>query len=177
MPEDFLDPKTVLKNYAGLRPGMTAADFGCGSGGWAIPIAEILEGGKVYAIDIQEEPLSVLRSLIKARRIFNIEVIRMDVEKTILRLLANSVDFTLLSNVLFQVSDRKRTVEEAARILRPDGKLLVIDWEKDAPAGPDSRISAEEVRTIADGLGLVFKEAFKAGGYHYGLVFQKSKNL
>jgi ubiquinone/menaquinone biosynthesis C-methylase UbiE len=173
MPEDFLDPVSIIRNHLDLKPGMTAADFGCGSGGWAIPMARILEGGKVYAIDIQEEPLSALRGKLKAQKIFNVETIRMDVEKTILRLLDNSVHFILLSNVLFQTEDKKRTMEEAKRILRPDGKILVIDWEKKAANGPETRVSAEEVRSIADEIGLAFVEAFSAGGYHYGLIFKK----
>ena len=48
---------------------MIAADFGCGSGGWAIPLAKKLEEGKVYAIDILEEPLSALRARAKLEKI------------------------------------------------------------------------------------------------------------
>jgi ubiquinone/menaquinone biosynthesis C-methylase UbiE len=174
MPEDFLDPVSIIRNHLDLKPGMAAADFGCGSGGWTIPMAKALEGGKVYAIDIQEEPLSVLRGKLRSLGIFNVETIRMDVEKTILRLLDNSVHCVLLSNVLFQTDNKKRTLEEAKRILRPDGKILVIDWEKNASAGPETRISAEEVRSLADSIGLLFVEAFKAGGYHYGIIFKKA---
>ena len=174
MSEDFLDPVSIIKNHLDLKPGMTAADFGCGSGGWTIPMARILEGGKVYAIDIQDEPLSALRGKLRSLRIFNVETIRMDIEKTILRLMDNSVHFVLLSNVLFQTEDKIRTMEEAKRILRPDGRILVIDWAKNASVGPETKLSAEEVRSMADAIGLVFVEAFQAGGYHYGLIFKKA---
>ena len=173
MPEDFLDPKQILLDHMNPQPGMVAADFGCGSGGWSIPLSAMLEGGKVYAIDIQEEPLSALRSKIASSRIFNIEIVKMDVEKTILRLMDNSIDLVLISNVLFQSKEKKHIVEQAKRIIKPQGKILIIDWEKDAPTGPEVRVSAEDVRGIADGLGLDLVETFKAGGFHYGLVFTK----
>ena len=80
---------------------MNGADFGCGSGGWAIPLAKALAEGKVYAVDLLEEPLSALRSRIRAANIFNVEIVKADVEKTIIRLLANSVDIVLMTNLLF----------------------------------------------------------------------------
>lgn len=174
MPEDFLDPKQIIKNHLKPLPNMTAADFGCGSGGWSIPLAEILDSGKVYAIDILDEPLSALRSKLRSGRLFNIEIMKMDVEKTILRLLGNSVHIVLISNLLFQVNDKKKVLEEAKRILKPDGKILVIDWEKDSPVGPETRVAAEEVRSLADGLGLIFEDSFKAGSHHYGLILKKA---
>ena len=75
---EFLNPSEVLKQFK-LKKGMVAADFGCGAGGWAIPLAKKLEEGKIYAIDILEEPLSALRAKIKLEKIFNIETIKSDV--------------------------------------------------------------------------------------------------
>lgn len=173
MSEDFLDPKSIIRDYLKPRPGMVAVDFGCGSGGWAIPLAEALEGGKVYAVDILEEPLSALRSKIGARKIFNIEIVKMDIEKTILRFLPNSVNIVILSNVLFQVKDKAKVLEEAKRILGPGGLMLIVDWEKDAAIGPDARASAEEMRGLADQAGFSFGQSFKAGSHHYGMTFIK----
>jgi len=68
---DFLNPSEVLKKLK-LRKNIIAADFGSGSGGWAIPFAKILEEGKGYAIDILEEPLSALRAKVKIEKLFNI---------------------------------------------------------------------------------------------------------
>jgi ubiquinone/menaquinone biosynthesis C-methylase UbiE len=175
MSEDFLDPKSIIRDYLKPQPGMVAVDFGCGSGGWSIPLSEALEGGKVYAVDILEEPLSALRSKMNARRIFNIEIVKMDIEKTILRFMPNSVNIVLLSNVLFQVKDKKKVLEEAKRILAPGGTMLIIDWEKDSAIGPETRISAEEMRSLADQAGFIFDQSFKAGSHHYGMTFKKTQ--
>jgi len=58
--EEFLDPVSILKNIA-LKEDMIACDFGCGSGGWAIPLANILSNGLVYAVDILPESIDALR--------------------------------------------------------------------------------------------------------------------
>ena len=152
---------------------MVAADFGSGSGGWAIPLAKKLEEGKVYAIDILEEPLSALRAKTKLEKIFNIETIKSDVEKGS-KLFNESCDFVLMTNLLFQCEDKKKVIEEGKRVLKPGGKILVVDWKLDASLGPkESRVSAEEVKKIAKELDLKLEKEFEAGSYHYGLVFLK----
>jgi len=75
----FVNPNEVLDKIK-LRDDMTAADFGCGSGGWVIPLAKKLEQGLVYAIDIQEEPLSALESKMKLEGIQNIRKVLSDIE-------------------------------------------------------------------------------------------------
>jgi len=110
----FLNPNEVLKQVE-LQKSMIAVDFGCGSGGWAIPLAKKLEDGKVFAIDILEEPLSALRAKIKLEKVFNIEPIKADVEKTS-RLTSESCDLVLMSNLLFQVEDIKKVLEEGKRV-------------------------------------------------------------
>ena len=74
MEKDFLDPQKVL-DQLDLAPNMIAADFGSGSGGWAIPLAEKLTEGKVFAIDILKEPLSALEGKMRSKRILNIQTI------------------------------------------------------------------------------------------------------
>ncbi|MDP2909842.1 MAG: class I SAM-dependent methyltransferase, partial [bacterium] len=59
----FLNPKTVLEQL-NLKADMAAAEFGCGSGGFTIPLAKKLDEGIIYAIDIQAEPLSALKGRI-----------------------------------------------------------------------------------------------------------------
>ncbi|PIV14115.1 hypothetical protein COS44_00635, partial [bacterium (Candidatus Gribaldobacteria) CG03_land_8_20_14_0_80_36_40] len=75
----FVNPTEVL-NKIKLKSDMIAADFGCGSGGWVIPLAKKLEEGRVYAIDIQEEPLSALGSKIRLAGLQNIKKILSDLE-------------------------------------------------------------------------------------------------
>lgn len=132
----FLNPSEILKQLE-LRKDMVACDFGCGSGGWAIPLAKVLEKGKVYAIDILEEPLSALGARIKAEKISNIKIIRADVEAGS-KLPDNFCDLVLMTNLLFQAEDIRGVLTEGKRVLKKRGKILAVDWKKEAPCGPKS---------------------------------------
>lgn len=168
----FLNPKKVLKELK-LKPDMIVADFGSGSGGWAFPLAKKLEEGKVYAIDILEEPLSALRSRASLQKIYNIETIKADIEKTS-RLFDGRCDLVLMTNLLFQIEDKKKVLEEGKRVLREGGKLLIVDWFPDALIGPkEGRVSRETVKKLAMALGLKTESEFEASIYHWGLILLK----
>ncbi|MFQ6049552.1 MAG: class I SAM-dependent methyltransferase [Candidatus Paceibacterales bacterium] len=167
----FLNPSKVLDTLD-LKENFIVADFGSGSGGWVIPLAKKLEEGKVYAIDILEEPLSALRAKIKLEKILNVEPIRADVEKTS-KLFDNSCDLVLMTNLLFEVEDKKKVMEEGKRVLKKGGKILVVDWKKDSPFGPKEKVLPEEVKKIAKELNLKLEKEFEAGIYHWGLMFEK----
>ncbi|TFG35812.1 MAG: class I SAM-dependent methyltransferase [Parcubacteria group bacterium] len=170
--EGFLDPIKILKEMR-LRRNMTAVDFGCGSGGWVIPLVKELEEGKVVAVDILEEPLSSLRSRAKMEKILNIETVLANAEKGT-DIFENSADLVLMTNLLFQCEDRKKILEEGKRVLKSSGKILIVDWNPDSPIGPtEGRISQEDVKILAEETGLKIKKEFKAGSYHYGLIFEK----
>lgn len=170
----FLSPEEVLKQLK-IREDMIAADFGCGSGGWVIPLAKKLEDGTVYAIDILEEPLSALKSKTISEKIYNIEIIRADIEgKNSSKLLDSSCDLVLMTNLLFQCENRKSVLEEGKRVLKTGGKILAVDWNKDnALTRAKENLSAQEVKKIAKHLSLKLEKEFKAGLYHWGLVLVK----
>jgi len=179
--EEFLNPSEILKKL-NLRKEMVACDFGCGSGGWVIPLAKILEDGQVFAIDILEEPLSALRSRAKLEKLSNIDAIKANVEKGV-SLLSNSCDLVLMTNLLFQVrttpdvdgetSGVKRVLEEGKRILKKGGRILLVDWKPGISLGPKEKVSMEEIIEIASELDFKLETKFNAGPYHYGLILVK----
>jgi len=170
----FLHPQEIL-NKLDLKEDMIAADFGSGSGGWAIPLAKILKDGKVYAIEILEEPLSALKGRMRLEGIGNIETIISDLEnKNGSKLADKTCDLVLMTNILFQTANKEQAIGEAKRILKEGGKLLIVDWEKDSSLGPKKgRISSEKITQIAKKLNLKLEKEFKAGVFHYALVFTK----
>src|SRR3989344_263945 len=154
--EGFLNPEEVLKNL-NLKEDMVACDFGSGSGGWVLPLARTLTEGKIYAIDILEEPLSALKGKAEIFKIQNIETIRSDVEKKRGSTIKdNEVDLVFMTNLLFEVEDKKGVLVEGKRILKKGG-----------------RISPDEIKDIVKKLDLKIENEFKAGDYHWGLILAK----
>ena len=172
MNNGFLNPEEVL-NRLDLKANMVAAEFGCGSGGFAIPLSKKLDAGLVYGLDIQQTPLVALKSRALLERVVNIRVIRCDLEKPRGSTLTDSsIDLVLIANVLFQSKDKNAIISEAKRVLKNRGMLVVIDWLPQAVKGPvEGRVSSEEVKKIAGEIGFNLKREFRAGIYHYGLIF------
>jgi len=152
---------------------MVAVDFGCGSGSWALPLAKSLDLGTVYGLDILEEPLSVLKGRARAEGLENIKTILADIEKG--SGLDNEIaDLVLITDLLFETDNDKAIFEEAKRILKRGGKILVVDWKKDVALGPKNGwVLPSEIKAIAQELGLTLFKEFEAGAYHFALIFEK----
>jgi len=174
----FSDPAKNIEQF-NLVEGMTVVDFGAGSGAYALALARrIGRSGRVYAIDVQKELLARLGREAKAAHL-NLEVIWSDLERAGGSKLADrSVDFVLIANLLFQVTGKYTLLLEAKRILRPDGRLAIIDWQdsfSNLGPTPPQIVLPEEVKTIALQAGLQFLKEFSAGDHHYGLMFTREK--
>jgi len=169
---EFIGPKEVLEK---LKPSekMTAADFGCGSGGWTIPLAKLLAKGKVFAIDIQEEPLSALRAKANLEKVGNIEIMKEDVEKGT-SLAPEAADIVLITNLLCEAYDKHGLISEAKRVLKPGGKILIVDWVKDNPITPCiEKVDFDNIKFFAKSQNLKIEKEFQAGDYHNALILVK----
>jgi len=171
---EFLKVDEVLSNLD-IKEDMLVAEFGCGSAVFTIALAKKLSKGKVYALDIQEEKLSALKGKMSHENINNFDIILCDLEKPKGSSLHNNfLDIVLIPNILFQAENKYGIIEEGVRILKSGGQLLIIDWLKQGPFSPKTgMISPQEIKKIANTLGLLLKKEFAAGDYHYGLLFMK----
>lgn len=170
---DFLSTDDVLDNLD-VDQSMQAAEFGCGSAEFTIKLARKLPKGRVYALDIQEQRLSALRGKISRQKLTNIFTVRADLEaKNGSKFQGNLLDIVLMPNILFQAENKRAIIEEGKRVLKPGGQLLIVDWLKKHSFGPEELIPPEEVKKIAQHLGLSLKREFASGDYHYVLLFTK----
>lgn len=158
---------------------MKVADFGAGSGAYVLAIAAQLENsGKVYAVDIQKDLLRRIHNEAAKHGYTNVEILWGDLEAPQGSKLADkSLDLVVISNLLFQLEDKRAVFEEGKRILKSGGRLAVIDWsDRFGGMGPTSNdvVTKEAALTLARESGLTFQKEFPAGKHHYGLVFRKA---
>lgn len=173
----FADPQTNLQKL-NLFSGMTVIDFGSGVGAYSLAAAPmVLPDGKVYAVEIQKDLLETLKKGAREKGLPNVEVIWGDIEQNGGVSLPDSVaDVIVISNVLFQAKSMYTLALEAKRLLKPGGRIMVIDWSESfggtGPA-PVDIVPAEEVKKTFGSAGLAFILDFPAGDHHYGLIFAK----
>jgi ArsR family transcriptional regulator len=109
-----------------LLPPLDVADLGCGEGYLAIEASRFAR--RVIAVDKSEAVLSRARAIAGRRRLSNIEWKRGELERLPLR--DASVDVALLSQVLHHVHDPAAALAESCRIVRPGGRVLVLELRK-----------------------------------------------
>lgn len=171
----FLNPDVIL-DKAGLRNEMVLADLGCGTGYFTIPASRRVK--KVYALDVQQGMLDILRGKIEKQKISNIEAILS--EESHIPLPDSSVDVLLMGNVFHELEDRNAILTEVKRILSSNGKLVIVDWLKiEMDFGPpvEERLTAENMISICEDNGFDVLEQSDAGPYNYLLIFGKAEKM
>lgn len=174
----FSDPIKNLKQF-GLRENMVVADLGAGTGFYSIAAAKMVPNGKVYSVEIQKDFLNTIRNKAAELNLNNLECFLGDVEKKGGSKIGDEiVDAVLVSNILFQIENKDRFIDEIKRILKKGGAVLVIDWnkEKDSFGSKfDSNMSKEDVIKIFQAKGLKLEREIDAGDHHYGIILTKKK--
>lgn len=155
---------------------MKVGDFGAGSGHYARAAAGVVEhNGKVYAIDVQEDVLKHIKLNSHERHQRTIETIWGDIEKLGgSHLREASLDAVLLANTFFQVENRYGLLGEIKRVLKPGGKLMVVDWAGSyggmGPV-PERVVTEHETEAFFIKGGFHKVKSFRAGPHHYGILF------
>jgi ubiquinone/menaquinone biosynthesis C-methylase UbiE len=132
-----LFPIDRILSIAGIKPRMTVADVGVGTGYFAIPIAKLIAPATLFAVDVSPEMLDYLRTkLAQPGMPKNVQLVTGAAEATTLG--AESCDIVFISAVWHEVDDESRTLAEFTRILKPQGRLVLVDWSPEGtrPPGP-----------------------------------------
>ena len=133
--------------------------------------------GTVYAVDINTSALSNLKSRININGQRNIVPVWADIEKLgSTRIPDNACDAVFLVKVLYQVEHRDKAIAEAARILRPKGTLVVVEWRMARTAiGPDiqQRVNMQELERELTVRGFKVAMRPEADDQHSILVLTK----
>jgi len=167
-------PAQVIANLA-LKPGESVADLGAGSGYFTVLLARAVgPAGKLYAIDIEPQMLEYIQQRAKQEKLTNIQTILADPHDA--KLPRASVDMIFICDTLHHISERSTYYPLLARALKPDGRLVDIDFQKrDLPIGPplSMKIAKRDVAKEVAPAGFRLAEEFDFLEYQYFLVFSR----
>jgi len=181
MPEEVMwsklfNPELILSQMEVTPDIHSIVDLGCGFGTFTIPCGTIVKD-KIHAFDIDPDMLSQLQSKMDQQGIKNIELYHRDFIAHGTGLPEESVDYVMIFNLLHHESPHQ-LLNEAYRILAPQGKVGIIHWRSDIPTprgpGLDIRPRPEQCKTWAIESGFVIHKELLLEPYQFGFVITKS---
>ena len=157
-----------------LRPYHVVADVGCGPGYFAVPLGKSVFDGKVYAVDVQQEMLDLVRKELDGVRLTNVELVKSEMDK--LPLDDDSLDGAISAFVLHGSENVQGLLEEALRCLNKGGWLALLEWHKrQMDEGPplEHRVEEDELRQTALDVGFRFTARHTLNARQYMLLMRK----
>ncbi len=170
----FADPVKNLKALR-LRENDIVADLGAGTGYYSIAAGKIITRGKVYAIEIIKDYLTTIKNKITEAHLGNVEIIWGNIEEIGgTKIKDGVVDVAIVSNVLFQVENKNKFIEEIKRILKSKGRVLLVDWSvESAGISPKRALPKDRARSLFEEKNFTFDREIDAGAHHYGMILSK----
>ncbi len=175
---ETLSAQTIIKR-AGIKKGMHVAEIGTGGDGHVVfPVAKkVGEEGRVYAIEVQKNLLDLLERRSVDMDLHNVDFIHAHAELINGTTLPNNtVDRIIYVNTMHQMDNKENALTEAARILKQDGEILIIDWGKQKgcphPSLKNYCFDPEDLAPIWKKANLVHIDTFDVSPYYWGTVLK-----
>ena len=127
-------PRQVIEAL-NLKPGLTVADLGSGSGYFTRRFIEaVTETGKVYAVDVEPEMLKYTEeSIVHMHRSYTAEFILARPDNP--KLPYQSIDLLFVCNTYHHLEERTKYFSDTKSSLKPGGRVVIIDFYQDERSG------------------------------------------
>lgn len=162
-----------------IKSNSKIVDLACGVGRYSIEIANLIgDRGTVYAIDLWEDGINILKDNLKELNIKNIEAYVADIREK-MPFAENIIDGCLMSTIVHDLSktELEKVFNEVNRFLKPEGILYIIEFKKiDVGPGPPIgiRMSEEEIESAVSPHGFIPKYNGSIGEFNYMMKFVKN---
>jgi FkbM family methyltransferase len=168
----------LLISELDLKPGMAVADIGAGTGYHSSRMAQLVgKTGKVFAVDIQREMLTLLDKNMKAKGILNVVPV-LGSEKDP-KLTPASVDLIIMVDVYHELEYPAEMLKAMVAALKSKGRIAFVEFkEEDAsvPIKSVHKMSETQIRREASAFGLQWLRTSKALPWQHLVIFQKAGN-
>lgn len=149
-------PDAVVASLS-LAPESKVADLGAGTGYFAVRFAAVATAGKVYAVDIEPNMVAWLGKRASNEGLANLVAVQGGPSDP---QLPEAVDVVFMCNVFHHLADPRAYFEAVAGSLRPDGRVVIVDFRKDnpehAPGPPEAmRMGPEDITAHMQAAGYV----------------------
>lgn len=158
----------------GIARGATVADIGAGSGYMTWRMAQLVgPAGKVYANDIQQKMLDLLRENIQQRKLTNVEMVLGAPDDP--KLPAAAIDLALLVDVYHEFSEPQKMLRHIRESLKPSGRLVLLEYRAEDPSvpiRPEHKMTVPQVKAEIEPEGYRFEKAIETLPRQHILIFR-----
>lgn len=147
--DEWQRPEAVL-DFIGLAPDARVADLGAGTGYFAVRLARRVPRGRVLANDLEPDMVRYLGERATKEGLSNLTAVQGRPDDPAL---PEAVDVAFMCNVYHHLEDPQGYFRKLAAQLRPGGRVVVVDFEKDAPndvPGPPPEMRVARETLVAD---------------------------
>lgn len=127
-----------------LKPGHSVADIGAGTGYFTARLAKSAAAPKVFAVDIEATMVAYLRTRATREGLKNVVAVQAGADRTNL---PEPVDVALVVDTYHHIPNRVAYFTALKALLKPGGRLAIVDFKKDSPDGPpvEFRFTPEQI--------------------------------
>ena len=124
----------LLLDFLESLPGETVADIGAGTGFFSLPLAQRKPSGRILAVDIQMEMLTLIARKADALGIDNVDLIQGTVVDPMLP--ADSVDVVYIVDAYHEFSHPREMMLGIVEGLRDGGRVVLVEYRGEDPQIP-----------------------------------------
>jgi SAM-dependent methyltransferase len=156
-----------------LREGARVADVGAGTGYFTWRLArQVGPTGRVIAVDIQQAMLDRTAAAVRKHDLSNVDYVLATAGDP--RLPEGSLDLVFIAYAYHEFSEPEATMAAIRRSLKPDGRVVVLEFAQEsnlAPASPLHKMSFEEIRSEIEPMGFVVDRLLDFLPVQHGVIF------